>query len=134
MKIELDFDIDSMLPAKLDAAINKALTAVSIEVRNRAINYAPVDKGFLKNHIYREVKGNDAVVYNTMPYAEYVEFGTKAHEIVAKNAKVLSDGKKVFGKRVWHPGTKGSRFMRRSIYNNRAGIISVFQNSLKASL
>ena len=38
-------------------------------------------------------------------YAPYVEFGTRAHKISVKNAKVLSDGKNIFGKVVNHPGT-----------------------------
>jgi hypothetical protein len=37
-------------------------------------------------------------------YAPYVEFGTRSHVISVKNAKVLSDGKNIFGKSVVHPG------------------------------
>lgn len=46
-------------------------------------------------------------------YAKFVDEPTKAHAIVAKKAKFLRfyvGGEPVFRKRVWHPGTAGSRF------------------------
>jgi len=59
-------------------------------------------------------------------YGFYLEFGTRPHEIRVKNAKVLSDGKRIFGKVVQHPGTEPQPFiravintkLRQIVYNN----------------
>lgn len=43
------------------------------------------------------------------PYAPHVEYGTRAHEIVARGGGFLrfeSGGVVFYRKRVWHPGTK----------------------------
>lgn len=40
------------------------------------------------------------------------EFGTKAHDITVNTAKVLSDGKNVYGTVVHHPGTEATPFAR----------------------
>ena len=48
-------------------------------------------------------------------YAKFVEEGTKAHEIRARRATFLrfeKDGEVVFRRRVFHPGTKPTRFMQ----------------------
>lgn len=49
------------------------------------------------------------------PYAQFIENGSKAHEIVARNARVLryvQNGQVFFRRRVWHPGTRPTRFMQ----------------------
>lgn len=48
-------------------------------------------------------------------YAHLVEKGTKAHSITAKSASALASGGTVFGRTVRHPGTKGQRFLARSV-------------------
>jgi hypothetical protein len=53
-----------------------------------------------------------------VPYAGFVEFGTKPHEIRPKSAKVLRfsvGGKTVYTKRVRHPGTKAQPFMKPAV-------------------
>ena len=47
---------------------------ISIKASNKANAF--VDKGFLKNSIYKEVKGLNAEVGATVHYSPYVEFGT----------------------------------------------------------
>ena len=52
---------------------------------------------------------------NIAPYARYVEYGTRAHIILAKNAQALrfvQAGKVRFAKSVRHPGTDPLPFMQ----------------------
>jgi hypothetical protein len=49
------------------------------------------------------------------PYGLFVEAGTRAHPIVARNARVLrfvQNGEVRYARRVQHPGTKPTHFMR----------------------
>ena len=55
-------------------------------------------------HVVDDSK-HEAACYSTSGYGGLLETGTRPHIITVKNAKVLSDGKKVFGKTVHHPGT-----------------------------
>src|ERR1019366_7757339 len=56
-------------------------------------------------------------VFNPVPYASIIEYGTKPHLIVAKNKKVLANfkEKKIFGKVVHHPGTKPHPMLRPAV-------------------
>jgi Bacteriophage HK97-gp10, putative tail-component len=48
-------------------------------------------------------------------YALFVEEGTRPHAIEARRAKALRfvmNGEIIFRRRVWHPGTKATNFMR----------------------
>jgi len=71
-----------------------------------------IKKGHWKRGIQFEV-GSD------VPYALYVNEGTKPHEIKAKNAPFLvffwpKVGRVVHFKRVWHPGTRPYKFLNRA--------------------
>jgi hypothetical protein len=53
----------------------------------------------------------------TAKHALFVEEDTKAHEIRARNVNALrfvQAGQIRFAKRVWHPGTVGTHFMRKA--------------------
>ena len=58
-----------------------------------------------KEKIKISVKKHFGAIGSNELHAPYVELGTRAHKISVKNAKVLSDGKNIFGKVVNHPGT-----------------------------
>ena len=46
------------------------------------------------------------------------EFGVNPHVISIKKANTLSNGKINFGKSVSHPGLRGQRILRNSVFNN----------------
>lgn len=53
-----------------------------------------------------------------VPYAGFVVGGTRAHEIVPRNARVLAwegPGGPVFARHVNHPGTRPNRFPERAL-------------------
>lgn len=48
----------------------------------------------------------------------WIEFGTKAHQIVPKNAKALGYADDFFGSGVHHPGTKATNVLRNTVYDH----------------
>jgi hypothetical protein len=75
--------------------------------------------GNLRNSIKREAKGSWAQFVKAggkdAPYAQWIEAGSRAHEIKARRVNFLrfeQNGQVVFRKRVFHPGTKPGRFMQ----------------------
>lgn len=61
-----------------DEAINRALTAIGLQIENYARNNAPVDTGALRNSITSEVLSSEhaVVVGSNIEYAPYQELGT----------------------------------------------------------
>jgi hypothetical protein len=58
--------------------------------------------------------GNRMVVSNAVPYASYLELGTKPHTITPRSASALRftvSGSAVFARRVRHPGTRPYKFL-----------------------
>ena len=76
---------------------------------------APVRTGRLLGSIREQIRGLEATVGPTVPYAMYVEYGTRPHEIRPVFASVLRfevEGKVVFTQVVHHPGTRAQPFVR----------------------
>ena len=78
----------------------------------------PVKTGNLRQSLGIKV-GNDRVTIGPnltqAPYGGYVEFGTKPHEIRPKKGKYLVftiGGKKIFTKKVNHPGTQAQPYIQ----------------------
>lgn len=78
----------------------------------------PVDSGELRRSLGVRVEIDRVVVGPDTPYAGYVEFGTKPHDIKPKKpGGVLvfsAGGQKVFARVVHHPGTKAQPFVQES--------------------
>ena len=119
----------SQLIASLDALPDRLRAALTEKAQNlaQALYSQVVDvnldggvlnrrSGALRESIELDVQPQDALVAATIyangdaPYAAILEFGgkTSAHEIVPDKAKALSfviGGKRVFARRVQHPGS-----------------------------
>jgi hypothetical protein len=65
--------------------------------------------------VVRTRSGSILRIANPTLYAEYVEYGTKAHRITARNGKALRfqsrAGTLIFRRSVWHPGTRPYKFL-----------------------
>lgn len=79
----------------------------------------PVDTGRLRESLGVKVESNKVVIgpnETQAPYAGYVEFGTKPHEIKPKSPsgvlKFKVGGTWVYTKKVHHPGTKAQPYVR----------------------
>ena len=84
------------------------------EMRTRA----PVRTGRLRDSIRVVRMGQVRFVGPTVPYAPYVEFGTRPHIIRPRRARALRfevEGRTVFAMYARHPGFRGRFFVRRSI-------------------
>lgn len=81
---------------------------------------APIRTGNLKRDIQIINYDKSSVTIGntqTAPYAKHVYFGTRPHVIEAKNKKCLANKRlnKVFGKRVYHPGTKANPYLLNAV-------------------
>jgi hypothetical protein len=96
-------------------ALYQRFLAESGEIlRDEMQRTAPRRTGRLAESI-RIVQGSDYVrVSPTVPYATFVEHGTRPHEILPRHAQALRfeiEGKTIFARRVWHPGFEPRFFM-----------------------
>ena len=77
---------------------------------------APKRTGKLRKSIRKVRRGFEAYVFPTVPYAIFVEYGTRPHLIRPVRAQALRfetrTGKIVFTRLVRHPGTKPRPFIR----------------------
>ena len=92
---------------------------------------APERTGRLKKSIRKSVRPNKAVIGPSVPYAVYVEYGTRPHEIRPVRAKALRfevDSKIVFAARVLHPGTRPQPFVRETAEQIREEAAEVFRD------
>lgn len=105
----------------LDASIEKVLVDVANVARKLATQKFQSRTGKLARSIRAtRVKSNEYRLEATAPYAGYVEHGTKPHIITPRNGSFLRfvvGGKVVYARRVRHPGTKPTHFMRDTANN-----------------
>ncbi len=121
----------------LEGLSKTALRASGKVIRKKLRENVPVRSKFLKNHIgtwvfiardtgvptmqiglygWQRVKKRGKQPSSMSPH--WVEFGTKAHDITAKSAKVLAYDDISYGKSVKHPGNKATHFLRDTVFNN----------------
>ena len=113
---------------KKDREFRKHIQESTIEMHNDAVTGAPHTSNFLR-HSIRIITPITltGVVVSAANYSQAVEEGTKPHRkpIVPKNKKVLAGHRRyapvgwkmfsgdyaIYGKKVWHPGTRPQPFM-----------------------
>lgn len=109
--------------------LREAAKAADVEVMDILVNMAeeiaevmrqeaPVQTGKLRDSIRVKVMSDHIVIGpEGVDYAVYVHYGTKPHEIRAKNASALKfrvNGNTVFATVVQHPGTDPNPFAARA--------------------
>ncbi len=118
-----------------DSANFKALTESAILVEGKAVEKVHVRSGALRQSITRKVGKLKAYVGTPLEYASHEEFGTRPHVIVPKNKKFLSfmiGGKRIFTKKVNHPGTPAHPFLRPALFTSIRQIKNIFAKWYKA--
>jgi hypothetical protein len=95
--------------------LQRALSASqAILAKNTTKATVPWRSGFLTQTFKAEMAGLILRWFPTASYAQFVEFGTKPHDIFPKNAKALYwPGAEHPVKMVHHPGTKANDYMGR---------------------
>lgn len=126
-------------------AQNERLLGTASELAGRhALTYVHQHSDFKRrtgnlqdNTAYRVVRTRAGTVIrlaNPTLYAEFVEYGTKAHRIAARHAKALRfttrAGVMLFRRSVWHPGTRPYKFL----YNATDSAYRVLGQELKRGM
>jgi HK97 gp10 family phage protein len=109
IKILADKISSEILPRLVKKAADYAYALMSAK--------APVRTGRLLGSIREQIRGVEATVGPTVPYAIYVEYGTAPHEIRPVYASVLrfeTESGIVFTPIVHHPGTRAQPFIRKT--------------------
>lgn len=97
---------------------------MSAYVKERKLSGDPIHRrtGRLRRSIHSVSSYTAASVSSStgtnVKYAKYLEFGTNPHVILPVRAKMLSwmqDGRRVFARKVNHPGNPAFRFLRGSL-------------------
>lgn len=100
------------------------------QVSKDAQNYLTSNGNINTGKLHNSIKGQYSKLSNVgfkytvsagAKHAIFIEEGTRPHIIRARRKKVLmfyQDGKPVFTKEVFHPGTKESPFMSRALQDN----------------
>lgn len=116
-----ELDVNPQWPQKLKGAARQFLTEIAREVHKDMVRYAPVESGRLRNDLDWEVNGLKARVgARSVPYAIFVEEGTRPHSINAKAGGALNwEGSDHPVNSVNHPGATATYFMRRAVYQKR---------------
>ena len=106
-RLQADF---KRMKNKSDSVMTRQIHLAADRIARFANRDVPVDTGRLLKSIKVEKYTRAATIRVDAPYASFVERGTAAHTIEAKNSSVLTNGKVFFGKKVEHPGTKAQPF------------------------
>lgn len=95
---------------------NRILVETMSYLEEQAVRFCPVDTGTLRSRIHTVYEGPlKARLEDGANYGVFVEFGTAPHEILPFAKKALhwkKDGKSIFARRVFHPGTAPQPFFR----------------------
>lgn len=103
---------------KISEKLSDLVEVLTKEVHDRAVEYAPVRTGFLRQNITYSVEGLTGRVVSEAPYSAFVEFGTRPHFIYPRRAKALRfevGDRVIFARYVRHPSTSGQFYMRRAL-------------------
>ena len=126
---------------QINELVSEAMTQATEQVKNTAQDLAPFKTGNLKRSIYSDISNNGftGTVHqdpNIAPYGAGIEFGTRPHDIVAVNKKVLADRSMniIFGKIVHHPGNAPMPFMEPALENNLDIIQGFFHDAVQKLL
>ncbi len=125
-------------PAIATREFGTAIEKTAFKIEGDAKRNAPVNKqsggGTLRQSISSKMTGKaSAVIQSKAKYSAYVDQGTKPHIIRVKNARVLANRRtgQIFGKVVWHPGTRAQPYFSQSVKNNESFMNNELGNALQ---
>lgn len=124
-------------PVKMQSELGRAIQRTVLTIESRAKKEAPVNKqsggGNLRQSIRSGMSGlMTGFVEVGAEYGIYVHEGTRPHQIVARNKRVLANKRSgdVFGRVVNHPGTKANPFLQRAVDASESDIDGYFINAV----
>lgn len=117
------------LEVELQRAMRFALARSAIRIERECQDLMPVRTGRLRHSFKTGVVGDSIEMTWGAPYAELVDLGVMAHQMVAptkggkKAYRFTIGGKEIFTKRVNHPGFTG-RFYRLPVGQRAMNILN----------
>lgn len=106
--------------AETNRRIKSLLTKASVIVERKAKQICTRKTGTLARSITHEVEERMARIGTNLKYGPHVEFGTKPHEISAKDKQALYwPGAEHPVRRVQHPGSKEKPYLRPALEQSR---------------
>lgn len=126
-------------PALVAEEVARATEEAAEEVQTEVLGRTPRgETGRLGNTLRVEVQtsGSEftATITTGVPYARFVEEGTRPHVIEPRRKKALAfrgRGGRIVRRRVMHPGTRGVFFMRRGWEASQPHIRRRYANALQ---
>jgi HK97 gp10 family phage protein len=130
-----------VLPVKIEKNIlRSALRAGGNVIKNEARANVPVAEGALKKSVRVTTSSNGGVVKATVkaggkkaPHAHLVEFGTRPHKILPKNAAALAIAGAVVSS-VDHPGARPNPFMRPALDSKHTEAVAAIAEQTRKRL
>ena len=123
----------------VSAKMGQVVTALTLKLLAAVQTRAPVVTGKLRRSIFQDIAVNKAqalgrvYVDTTTPYAKFVEFGTKPHDIYPTKAQALRfmvGGEPVFAKVVHHPGTKAQFYVHGPFEEMKPEIVAKIEGAV----
>ena len=129
------------LPDRIQAnVLRSALRAGAKLIQQEAIQQVPVDSGDLRASIKVGTRSSRGIVQATIKaggktawYAKFIEFGTAAHTITAKDGGFLSFGGHQY-RSVSHPGIQARPFMRPALDGRAQAAIQAVADAMRKRL
>lgn len=122
--LKIDAEAVTAYVRSKDGPIMQDIDRRAVRVQTVMRAYVRVRTGYLLSTIRKQrsyVRGSVTVIAGSkkIDYTAYENYGTRPHEIAARNKKYLryvtKGGQIVFAQRVHHPGTQGSHFIDRAM-------------------
>ena len=105
--------------------LDRAMPRIANALRNELVLTVPVDTGRLRSSIKVGYDGQTLII-TMAEYGRFIELGCPPHVIVPKNKKALkfkAGGKNIFAKKINHPGSRPTPFIRNAIQLKLGNII-----------
>ena len=137
---DLQKQLSTLAPRLQANVMRSALRAGANVIKEEAKANVPVDSGLLRKGLKVSTRSRRGVVTASVKatgkhsyIARWIEYGTAAHEIVAKNGKsLLFNGK--FVDKVMHPGTSPKPFLRPALESKSSSAVVAVGLAIKKRL
>jgi hypothetical protein len=120
MSFLIKIDVKNNVPdlaSDEESRVEEGLKEIADHAYVTLLANTPVKTGNLRSSFQKSVSGLTASIRSTASYVMAVERGTRPHIILPRTARVLHffiGKQEVFAKSVYHPGSRGRFFIRRT--------------------
>lgn len=131
----------SAMPSVMRDSLTEATDKSIRQIQRNAMREAPVNKQSGGGNLRQSIKARMTGVLSGevevgAKYAVFVHEGTRPHQIVVKNKRVLANRRtgQIFGRKVMHRGTKANPFLDRAVQESEPNVNNFFNQAIKKAL